>query len=134
MRGDALEEPVLYHLPFRGRTLAVWSDTSPGQLAVIAHLSLADPRLDAFYLAAGVTLQDPDGRVVFPDGTQQQDRLEADRGTGALPPERPVAVGESKEGTSPLGRGSGASPDEGDARPGPDQAAEEGDLFALFGI
>lgn len=60
------EEPTLYKLPFRGGTLEVWSDTSPGKLAIIAQLSLADPRLDAFYMAAGVTLEDPNGRVVFP--------------------------------------------------------------------
>jgi len=53
-------------VPFRGGTATVWSDTSAGDLAVMAHLSLADPKFDAFYLAAGVVLKDTEGRQIFP--------------------------------------------------------------------
>ena len=59
-------EPKKWLLPFRGGTLSVWPDTDPGTLAIIAQLSLEDPRFDAFYKAAGVTLKDAEGRVVFP--------------------------------------------------------------------
>jgi hypothetical protein len=113
------EDPTLYKLPFRGGTLEVWSDTKPGQLAVIAQLSLEDPRLDAFYKAAGVILKDPSGRVVFPDGPKPKDRTEA-------PPEADSRAGagdqlatepalEPESGDSPVPVEEGASPpSEGD--------------------
>lgn len=120
------EEPVLYHLPFRGKTLAVWSDTEPGQLAVIAQLSLADPRLDAFYIAAGVTLKDPDGRVVFPDGPQPQDRTEeapeANPRTGAGDRQSPEPAIEPEGSDSPVADAEGVEPVE-----------EAGGVFDLFG-
>jgi len=138
------EEPTLFPLPFRGETLEVWSDTSPGQLAMIAHLSLADPRLDAFYRAAGVTLKDPEGKVVFPpphlrkvpDGPEQQDRREEDTeahpGAGEGTPDR-VASLEPEGGDSPMADAQGVGPPSGDEAAGPEEATSGGDLFDLFG-
>lgn len=62
----AISERRKWELPFRGGVISVWSDTDAGTLAVIAQLSLADPRYDAFYKAAEVTLKDTEGRIVFP--------------------------------------------------------------------
>jgi hypothetical protein len=67
-----VDEPKLWEVPFRGGTFKVWSDTDPGTLAVIAQIGLADPKLDAFYEAAGVTLKSPDGKVVFPPPRKNQ--------------------------------------------------------------
>ena len=53
-------------VPFRGGTLEVWSTTSPGIMAIIAQLSLEDPKLDAFYKAAGTIVKDCDDNVVWP--------------------------------------------------------------------
>ena len=128
------EEPTLYRLPFRGGTLEVWSDTPAGKLAIIAQLSLADPRLDRFYMAAGVTLKDPDGRVVFPDGTQQKDPPEANPRAGEVPGEGPVALGQPESGDGPVAGGPGVSSPARDASPGPEETAEEGDVLDLFGV
>lgn len=67
------KEPTLRSLPFRGGTLKVWSDTDAGTLAVIAQIGLADPRLDAFYEAAGATLKAPDGTVVGSDSVEEKE-------------------------------------------------------------
>lgn len=131
------EEPTLYKVPFRGGTLEVWSDTSPGRMAIIAQLSLADPRYDAFYRAAGVTLVDPHGRVVFPHGQKQQDRAEeapeADQRPGDVPQEGPVAVRKPEGGDPTVAGDPGSGAAEGDASPGPEEATSGGDVFDLFG-
>lgn len=74
----ASPERKKWYLPFRGGTISVWPDTDPGTLAVIAQLSLADPRIDAFYRAAEVTLQDCEGRVVWPPPESEEEEPSAE--------------------------------------------------------
>lgn len=56
-----------FTVPFRGGTLEISADTSPGALACIAQIALADPKIDAFYRAVEATVEDLQGNIVWPE-------------------------------------------------------------------
>ena len=105
--------------------MKIWSDTPPGRLAIIAQLSLEDPRYDAFYKAAGVTLVDPYGKVVFPDGKQSEDRTEEAPEAHQRTEERDRLSPDAR--LEPEGSAGDVDDEEGADPP------EEGGVFGFFG-
>ena len=61
--------PKVWTVPFRGSTLDLRDSTPADVLAIIAQVSLADPRIDAFFEAAGISIYDTKGNVVWPENS-----------------------------------------------------------------